>query len=161
MATYQRVADLVQEKGKDILKNPKVQAELEKVIKATPNHLSAKVLLDWSNGKHAKILSLRGSLDEIDQEMSAFRTGGIKGDEGKTTAKEAVDHLEKIKGMLDARMMTYLEAVVVACNAVKKGMNEGEEEKDFAKRMGNLFRKAATTRGKILGDPKIVEEMNN
>ena len=40
-------------------------------------------------------------------------------------------------------------------------MNEGEEAKDFSKRIGNLYRKAASARSKILGDPKIVEEMGS
>lgn len=160
MATYQKVADLAQEKGTEVLKNPKIQAELEKVIQAAPNHLSAKVLLDWSKGKHTKTLSLRGSLDEIDQEMSAFRMGGIKGGEGKATAEEAVKHLNAIKDKLDRRMMPYLDAAMVLCKAIKAGMNEGEEEKDFSKRIGNLYKKAAGARSKILGDPKIVEEMD-
>lgn len=161
MADYQQVADLVKEKGKEILKDSKVQAKLQSVLDSTPNHLCAKVLLDWSKDKHAKHLSLRGSFDEIDQEMSAFGRGGISGKEGQETAKEAVDHLNKVKSILDKRLLPYHEAALKLCKAIKSGPNEGEEKDDFSKRIRNLYRAAGTARGKLMGDPKIVEEMNS
>lgn len=160
MEAYQAVADLVQENGLSVLKDAKVQEKLKEVLKNTPNHLSAKVLLEVGQGKVKKFLSLRGTLDEIDQELSSFRYGGID-EEGKQTAKEAVEHLEAVAGKIDKRMKPYYDAALVLCKAVKTGVNEGEEKKDFGKRVSNLFRRANVARGKILGDPKIVEEMSS
>lgn len=159
METYQIVADRIQEAGMSALKDAKVQAQLKKVLENTPNHLCAKVLLDYAQGKGVTTLSLRGTLDEIDQEMSAFGYGGISED-GKEAAKESVAHLEDIKDKIDKRMEDYHKAALTLCKAIKAGMNEGEEKDDFAKRIRNLFKKASAARSKILGDPKIVEEMN-
>ncbi len=158
MENYQQVADLVKEKGKGILKNSKVQKKLQTVLDNAPNHLCAKVLLDVSKGTNKKTLSLRGSLDEIDQEMSAFRRGGL--DEiGQENAKDAVAHLEKISKLLDKRMKPYHTEALTLCKAIKAGKNEGEGKEDFVKRIRKLFKKAANARNKILGDPKIIEEM--
>ena len=56
-------------------------------------------------------------------------------------------------------MSAYFDAAMTVCKAIQKGKNEGEEERDFTKRIGNLFQKAGKERAKLLGDPKIVEEM--
>ncbi len=159
METYQQVAELVKENGRDTLKETEIQKKLQSVLDHTPNHLCAKLLLDWSKGEHVKTLSLRGSLDELDTEMSAFRYGISK--ENKETAIESVAHLEKIKTILDKRMQPYHDAALTLCQAIKGGTNEGEQASDFAKRIGTLFRKASSARGKILGDPEIVEEMGS
>ncbi len=157
MEIYQQVADLVKENGRDRLKNPEIQKKLQSVLDHTPNHLCAKLLLDWSKGQHVKILSLRGSLDELDTEMSAFGRSISK--ESKETAIESVAHLEKIGPILDKRMQPYHDAALTLCKAIKGGANAGEQASDFAKRIGNLFRMASSARGKILGNPEIVEEM--
>ncbi|MCP5537167.1 MAG: hypothetical protein H7A51_13180 [Akkermansiaceae bacterium] len=160
METYQIVADLVQESGLSVLKDAKVQEQLKKVLENAPNHLSAKVLLEVAQGKVTNTLSLRGTLDEIDQEMSAFGYGGL-GEETKATAKESVAHLDKIKDKIDKRMEAYHTAATTLCKALQAGQKEGEEKEAYAKRIRSLFGKASAARGKILGDPKIVEEMNS
>ena len=92
--------------------------------------------------------------------MSAFGRGGIS-EEGKETAKEAFIHLEKISKILDKRWETYHTAALTLFKTIKTGENEGEEKEDFTKRVRNLFKKASAARSKILGDPKIVEEMSS
>ncbi|BDS07252.1 hypothetical protein NT6N_22920 [Oceaniferula spumae] len=159
MDNYKQVAALVKKDGPDILKNQAVKDKLQEVLDKAPNHLCAKVLLDFANGQHVKTLSVRGTLDEIDTELSAFGRGGI-GDEGKATAEEGVEHLERIKDMIDSRFKDYHSAALSLCQAIVKGANEGEEKDAYAKRIRNLYSKASSARSKILGDPKIVEEMN-
>jgi len=160
MATYKEVAALVGKDGPSILKNDKVKEKLQQILEKTPNHLCAKVLLDYANGESVKTLSVRGTLDEIDTELSAFGRGGM-GEEGKVTAEEGRVHLEKIKDMIDSRFKDYYDAALSLCTAIGKGTTEGEEKEAFAKRIRNLYNKAASARTKILGDPKIVEEMNS
>lgn len=160
LETYRQVADLVQESGMSVLKSAAVQKKLQTILDNAPNHLCAKVLLEVAQGKVTKTLSLRGSLDEIDQEMSAFGRGGIS-EEGKETAKEAFIHLEKVSKILDKRWETYHTAALTLFKTIKTGENEGEEKEDFTKRVRNLFKKASAARSKILGDPKIVEEMSS
>lgn len=159
LATYKQVAELVKKDGPDILKNNKVKEKLQLVLDKTPNHLCAKVLLDYANGQSVKTLSVRGTLDEIDTELSAFGRGGF-GDGSKETASEGIEHLNKIKGMIDSRFKDYHEAALALCEAIKKGTSDGEEKEAYTKRIRNLYNKAANKRSKILGDPKIVEEMS-
>lgn len=159
MAAYRQVADLVEAKGKDSLKNDAVKAKLREVLDKTPNHLCAKVLLDYANGKHVKTLSLRGSFDEIDMELVAFQRG--LGEDSQETAKESLDHLDKIGKILDIRVKPYLDESLKLIKAIKEGKKDGEEDKDFGKRVNNLYRNAAKARGKIMEDPKIVEEMTS
>lgn len=160
ISNYRQVAELVKKEGPDILKNSKVKEKLQLVLDKAPNHLCAKVLLDYANGESVKTLSVRGSLDEIDTELSAFGRGGL-GDGSKETAGEGVEHLEKIKDMIDSRFKDYHAAALALCKAIQKGAGEGEEKSAFRKRIRNLFNKAANKRGKIMGDPRIVEEMNS
>lgn len=159
MAAYKMVADLVGEKGKSALQHPQVKQKLQQVLDKTPNHLCAKVLLDFSNGKHVKTLSLRGSFDEIDMQLSAFQRG--LSEDSKETAKDSMAHLDKISKILDSRVKPYLAATQKLIKAIEKGKNDGEEDSDFSKRINNLYGDAAKARSKIMEDPKIVEEMTN
>lgn len=157
MENYQIVADHVEDKGRDVLKDPSIKKRLQAILNAAPNHLCAKVLLDWSNGKHVKTLSLRGSFDEIDTELSVFGYGVTK--ESIDPAKEAVTKLKNIQDLIDERVKPYFDASLTLCRAIAEGSNEGEEDEDYSKRMRNLFKKANNARSKLMGDPKIVEEM--
>ncbi|HCI92391.1 MAG TPA: hypothetical protein DHV60_07575 [Verrucomicrobiales bacterium] len=157
IAIYEQVANLVSEKGKDSLKHPEVKKKLKAVLEKSPNHLCAKVLLDFANGKHVRTLSLRGSFDEINMELAAFGRGL---DEGSSqSAKESVEHLNEIQDMIDSRVLPYLKESMILVTAIRNGKSEGEELKDFSKRIGNLFRNAIKAKKKIMEDPKIVEEM--
>ena len=159
MEDYKKVADLVQAKGKDQLNHPAVKKKLQEVLDKTPNHLSAKVLLDFANGKHVKTLSLRGSFDEIDMEMVAFRRG--LGEDSKTAAKESIEHLEEIEDILDSRVQPYFKEAMVLIKAIEKGNTDGEDDQAFSKRIISLYMKASKARAKIMEDPKIVEEMSS
>jgi len=157
IAIYEQVANLVSEKGKDSLKHPEVKKKLESVLEKSPNHLCAKVLLDFANGKHVRTLSLRGSFDEINMELAAFGRG--LGEGSSQSAKESVEHLNEIQDMIDSRVQPYLKESMILVTAIRNGKSDGEELKDFSKRIGNLFRNAIRAKKKIMEDPKIVEEM--
>jgi len=58
---------LLRRGGERLLRNPKVQSRLRRIIQLTPNHASARVLLLQALGRAPDHLTLQGSLTAIDR----------------------------------------------------------------------------------------------
>ncbi|MGB0776368.1 MAG: hypothetical protein ACPGUY_11015, partial [Akkermansiaceae bacterium] len=128
----------------------------------------AKLLLQYANGNAPKYLSARGSLDEIDTECTGiFRAASIlryrgegKSSISKEDAKESHENLEKLKEIMDDRFNPYYKEALKLCAAFKEGRGEDESDKDFAKKIGSIMEGVQKARQKLLGDPKVMEEIN-
>ncbi|MEO0416300.1 MAG: hypothetical protein AAF226_15245, partial [Verrucomicrobiota bacterium] len=91
------------------IRHPKVVTLLEEIVKDTPNHLSAKILLEYTKGQMQKTLSLHGSTEFIEQRAYSITQvivdGKVSKIEGLTPNKvvESVNLLRRSKERLDQR----------------------------------------------------------
>ena len=67
---FNKIATLLKDQGEGILNSPAVISQLEKVVKAMPNHESARILLEVAKGTPPKTLSIGGSFHQIDTATS-------------------------------------------------------------------------------------------
>ncbi len=97
------------------VRHPKVIERLRSVLKSAPNHLSARLLLDYAEGRGAKVLSASGSLDAIQSESAALLAGLRAGDPGKLgrdKVADAVSALTNLRPRLDKRTHAYADALL-------------------------------------------------
>lgn len=173
---FRKVADVVRDAGPDSLKNAAVQTRLETVLERMPNHLSAKLLLDEGRGKSPQILTVGGTLSQIEIATSGTlrnlgraiftqRFGGGEDDNFKldketlNEAQAAVDELDKLAKAIDPRLKDYHSAVSKVCKAVASGPNDGEEGKAYGERLKNLLDAVQTAYRKLMEDPEILEDI--
>ena len=167
LEAFSLVASTIKDKGLDIIKTDAVEKKLEEVLEKMPNHLSAKLLLDYARGNAPKTLSAGGSFHEIDSNASGvfsssqMMVGRDKYEHGDTvveTAKEAIEAIMEIEEKIDDRLGDYLAATVDLCKLVEKGRGDDEEE-DFLKKLKSSLETTHGTRKKILDDPALREEI--
>lgn len=169
LAKFADTIAVVEQKGTDLLKNAEVQKRLEAVVAKMPNHLSAKLLLDYGRGQAPEKLSLAGSFQEIDIASSGLMGQAMRvlfsGGEGKITeetskdAKEAIATLEKISKLVDPRLQELQDATIKTLNIFAEGPKKDEDGKKLAERIKESMEHLQNVRQKIQGDPKIMEEI--
>jgi hypothetical protein len=182
--SFAEIAKVVKGGSLDLLKNSEVQKRLAAVVEKMPNHLSAKLLMEFGRDSHPKVLSVGGSFNEIDIASSGifrqlaplFRRsfvivdGEKQGDdeegssltitsEQREEAQASVENLRKLDKNIDPKLAKYSEAVLAVCTAFADGPNEGESGADFSKRLKEGMEKVHTTRTKLQEDPAIMEEI--
>jgi hypothetical protein len=161
---------VVKEKGNELLKNAEVQKRLDAVVAAMPNHLSAKLLLEYGRGQAPSKLSVAGSFQEIDIASSglirqAARVIFGSKDDAKISeelvkdAKESVTTLEKIGKQIDPRLKDYQEAALQMVKIFAEGPKQGEDAKKLGERAKESMERLQNVRQKLQGDPKIMEEI--
>lgn len=164
---FTAVASIIEEKGEKMVKNAAVQKKLEDVVAKMPNHLSAKLLLDFAKGKAPSSLSLGGSFHEIDSNASGvfssvqMMTWRDKYDHStmvQETAKDAVKELTALEGKVDERMDSYLKDALVICKMVLGGRGDDDEE-DFLEKLDEVWEGFQAKRKKLLDDPELREEI--
>lgn len=176
---FNAVADVIREKGEEILSNAEVQTRLEKVIERMPNHLSAKLLLEKGKGEEPKILTVGGTLNQIEIATSAtLRSVGSAvfmarmNDDDKDSedafefdkeavndAKEAIEVLETLEKAIDPRLEKYHKSVLTICKAVAEGPEEDEKPKAYGKRLREEMESMQSIYKKLVSDPEILEDM--
>lgn len=116
---FKQVQDLLNRRGGiKYLKNSHVRNRLRKCLELTPNHLSAKYLLNASMGMIPKKLSLIGSVENIDRTaeplLRAIRqkkfdiSDPLAGDE----YADAASAMKRIRPMLDNRTIKCADALI-------------------------------------------------
>lgn len=120
--SFDRITNLYQDKAKNFgtsVRHPKVIALLEEILKATPNHLSAKILLDHAQNRASKTLSLHGStefiekrafsiVDVIDASGRVSQVEGVKNNQ----VLDAISLLRRSHDMLDRRTWTWANDLI-------------------------------------------------
>jgi hypothetical protein len=174
--SFAKIADVVKEKGMDTLKNSEVQKRLEGIVTKMPNHLSAKLLLEFGKGSNPKVLSIGGSFKEIQGASSGiFRQasmliGRLRNDDSedkeikisddeKEEAKESIETLKKLEANIDPRLKNFTEVVVSACETYAKGPKSDEKPKEFSERLKEAMEKVQNAQAKLRKDPDIMEEL--
>jgi hypothetical protein len=176
--TFAAIAKVVKEGSLDLLKNSEVQKRLAAVVEEMPNHLSAKLLLEFGKDSHPKVLSVGGSFNELDVASSGiFRQMGplfrrsFGGDddeeedefeiteEQRDEAKESVENIKKLVKNIDPKLKKYSEAVLEVCEAFAEGPEDDEKSKAYKTRLKEGLEKVQSTRSKLQEDPDIMEEI--
>jgi hypothetical protein len=175
--SFSKIAEVVKSKGFDTLKNAEVQKRLDGIVAKMPNHLSAKLLLEFGKGTNSKVLSIGGSFKEIQgassgifrqASMLIYRMRGddddkdpeIKiSDDQKKEAKESIDTLKKLEANIDPRLKDFTEVVVTACQAYADGPKKDEKAKEFTERLKEAMEKVQNAQAKLQKDPDIMEEL--
>ena len=164
---FEAVAGIIKEKGEDMVKNAAVQKKLEDVLDKMPNHISAKLLLDFAKGKAPTHLTVGGSFHEIDSnasgvfssaQMMTWRDKYDHSNAVQETAQEAVDALKEIDGKVDERLEDYHKAAVKICKLVLDG-KEDDDEEIFLKRLESAWDSLQGKRKKLMDDPELQEEL--
>ncbi|MGC6464937.1 MAG: S16 family serine protease [Akkermansiaceae bacterium] len=166
---FKEIADLIKDKGEEILKNSKVIERLEGVVEKMPNHQSARILLEVAKGKEQKILSVGGSLHEVDAAyafsarkvaMIALSKSLERSSEGdQKEAGEAYDELMKLDGKIDTRLSDYHKFVTEAMKTYSEGPKSGEDEEDYLDRLIKIWGEVGNAQKKLMSDPEIMEEL--
>jgi hypothetical protein len=125
------------------LRDPRVQATLQKVLAGAPNHLSAKVLYEWGTGQHA-VMSFDGSVAAIDRfAPELIRALRAKPELALATPRPAVvnnmANLKYVHERLDPRAKPYAEALLKFGDVLQKSAGTvpppkrltGANQKDF------------------------------
>ncbi|MCH7228565.1 S16 family serine protease [Haloferula sp. A504] len=176
LGLFRQVADAVKDAGPDSLGKSAVQTRLEAVMKRMPNHLSARLLLEKGQGKAPEVLTVQGTMSQIEITTSgtlrnlgrAIFTSKIDPDGGDafdfdketvSDAEAAVDELDKLARAIDPRLKDYHAAVTAVCKAVAGGPGDGESGKDFGARLGGKLETVGNTYRKLMEDPEILEDM--
>ncbi len=174
--SFIKIADVVKAKGHDILKHPEVQKRLGAIVAKMPNHLSAKLLLEYARGTNPKILSIGGSFKELQGASSGiFRQLSMlffnaHSEEGKAPtltisteqqkeAKESVATIKKLSANIDPKLKPFTTAVVAACEAYANGPKADDKPEDYTKFLKENMEKVQSSYEKIQKDPDIMEEL--
>ena len=156
-----------------ILKNPATIKRLQGIVEKMPNHYSAKLLLQYVEGKNAKSLTLAGSFHEIqtasDGIMRPIGRAMMMQITGRTMelpdnlaadSKACVKTLNDLKKFIDPRIETFRTAMIEVVAIVADGKKDGENDKSYSERLKNAMENISTVGTKLQSDPDIMEEMN-
>lgn len=166
---FNQVAGLIREKGEDLLKNSEVQKKLRAILDQMPNHMSAKLLLEYAEGNPPSELSVGGSFHEIDSRASGifsrvqqmmFQDKYAHGSDVVDDAKDALKELKEIDGKVDKRFNDYLASAIELCELVEEGRGDDDEDV-FLKRLKSKWQALQNQRKKLSTDPALREEMMN
>jgi len=162
------VAKVKEGTGFAALKDPAIQLQLQQVVKRMPNHLSAKLLLDYGKGEAPKRISIGGSFQEIDilasgmlrQAMMMVYQKQVKlNDDLRKEAKDSIKGLEKMAKLIDPRVKEYEDSVIAVAKLFVEGRGDGESDKEFIKRINTKMEHLQSVRTKLMEDPEIMEEI--
>ncbi|MEM1084046.1 MAG: S16 family serine protease [Verrucomicrobiota bacterium] len=176
---FNKIATVVKRDGDKSLANSKVQERLKDVLKRMPNHLSAKLLLEKGQGKNPQILTVGGTINQIEIISSGtlrnvgrqtFRNRFNDDDdddevefdkEAVNDAKEALKELKKLEAAIDERVKKYHKSVMTVCESVAEGAGDDEDDKDFAKRLKDEMDSMQSAYRKMIEDPSVLEDMES
>lgn len=173
---FKAIADVVNRDGESVLGNPKVQEKLEAVLAEMPNHLSAQLLLQKGKGTNPTILTVRGTMSQIEIATSGtlrnvgrevFRSNFDDDNEDafafdKETvndAKEALKELESLEKAIDPRLKDYRDSVAKVCQSVADGRKDGEKLSEYGKRLQEEMEGMQSVYRKTMQDPEVLEDM--
>ncbi len=151
-------------------KLPAVAAQLRKVVKAAPHHLSARLLLEYSEGRSPGTLSLAGSLEAMDlesgdliaaiREASANRNlGGLK----KDSLGDTVFRLRRLRPILHPETRRLLDSIESFSTLVRNIMANPPRSAPFAQKAYDSITVAGalvqSENQKLRANPEVVAEL--
>ena len=163
----QRVLKARPEQALHLLKNPNVQQRLIKIVKLTPNHLSARLLTLQGRDMLPEHLSLPGSLDTIDLWASALLDAlGEKpenyGALDQDGMRAALARLRSSRNILDPRTRPYLDSIELFGDLLYDYQKTRPKDSARVKRLQGISAAADRARHeyeKLKSDPSVVEEL--
>lgn len=129
-ANIARAIEMFDQVSSGKIKGPAAKAALQLIIEKAPNHISAKLLLSYMRGTIPKQLSLRGSLDEIDDSIGAMieatssdisATSNL--DSGQVS--KVISSLQRLRGKVDDRVRPYCDAWIGWARKVNRVFDGG------------------------------------
>ncbi len=149
-----------------LLANPKVLERLQAVVAAAPNCLSAKIMLLHGTGKTAKMLSLRGSMDQIGRAGSQLikntkkpKPEGVEAD----TLAQSLSEMTRIRTKLDPRTIPFADSITdfgKEFRAIKNSPPRGPSETDKAiGRLQTAAARVSAEEDKIRTNKRWMEEL--
>jgi hypothetical protein len=163
---FNKIASLLKDQGEDALKSPSVISKLEKVVKAMPNHESARILLEVAKGTPPETLSVSGSFHHIDTSTANIRQKiqsiiwtqeFSRSSTDKEDAAEAVELLKELDGKVDPRLADYQESMLEITETYRDGRKDSEKDDEFVDRIKSAWEEVQSERKRLSQDPDIVE----
>jgi hypothetical protein len=150
------------------LHDPRVVSKLQQALVDAPNHLSAKYLLMFAQGRTPTTLTLAGSLDAVDgggsDIVGAIKAGGQGYSSLKTqTLGNSIGKLTLLRPKVDARVRPYLDGILRFANLVKdvqeRPPGSASRSEEVASNIYSAAQNADSALATLLGDPAVVEEL--
>ncbi len=154
----------VLERDERLIFNPKVIGKLQEILKAAPNHLSAKYLILHGLKRGPRNLSLIGSLGAIDEADTAFAAMLNDGSFTETSGNSDVlfkfeGEMGRLRPLLDKRTVAYCDTYISLAEFIKanrgKRIYTAQIDREFKAAIAAV-RKARTD---VLSDAEIREEL--
>ncbi len=151
---FARVQELFSRPGADmrgLLAHPQVQAKLQGIVKAAPNHLSALLMLAAARGTMPKSLSLVGSLDAIEDASAVLlriaQSGALDGKKfdalGSDELADAISGLRRNRALLDRRTWPYSDSIVDLGNLLRTWKDSRPKDYTAQRRLVEQIKAAA------------------
>lgn len=167
---FNKAAKVLKGKGISALKSDEVILLLKEVLTRTPNHQSARVLLNLANGESDKYLSLGVSFRQIHHRVGkvqvifakplAMKDLSVSTTDRKWLKKQS-DELERVKTRLSPEIKGYSESTRQVFALLAKGRLDGENGQGYHKRFKAAWDKAKGERMKLLKNPDISKALTN
>lgn len=145
-------------------RHPKVQAKLRSILKAIPQHYSARLVALHGQGRAPKKLSLVGSLNAIEQSATKLaallQAGNFRSPAGfDDPLRETTSKLSRIRSSIDPRTKGLLDGYTKIAfffkeRRDKKYLNDGESNK-----LRQLISALDAERTKLKNNREIQEEL--
>lgn len=152
-------------KDEKYIYNTKVREKLRKVVKLTPNHLSARLLFLHSVKKAPDKLSLMGSLVGIDNAGSKLisminegnykRAKGLGGD----ALADLTSEMSRLRPMLDMRTIKYADSYIDIARFLKKHRNQKIFSDKYSRELKQLANAIGTERNQLINNEEVREEL--
>ncbi len=162
--TFKEVQKVLQRpNGMTYLTNSHVKGRLQEVIKAAPNHESARLLLVKGSGNVPATLSLRGSFDQIDRVtrpiIEVLETGKL--DNSAEGLNVSMFALRRIRSKLDPRARSASDALEDLSGILKQmdQASNGPRYRELFGQFENQLRKVKTAYNALASDSEIQEEL--
>ena len=152
--------------GASLLNNSHVKGRLQKVVKAAPNHESARLLLLKGSGEIPNQLSLKGSFSQIDKVTkpiwSVLKTGEL--DNSENGLNDSIFSLRRVRSKLDDRAKPTADALedlsktLEALGASKLG-NRSVRYRNLLVKFKAALSLVQTEYNKLASNPEVQEEL--
>ncbi len=167
MKTFDEVQKVLQKtNGQSYVKNSHVLSRLREVLKAAPNHESARLLLMEGEGRSPSKLSLLGSLNQIDRVtkpiMVVMKTGNVEN--SVDDLMSSIFALRRMRTRLDPRTKACSDALEDLSGKLKelgdsKLSSAGTKYQDLIDSVVQSWDKVGAEYKRIESDPRIQEEL--
>jgi hypothetical protein len=163
-------ARITKERAPSWAKLPAVASQLRKVVSAAPHHLSARLLLEYSEGRLPATLSLAGSIEAIDREsgdvIAAIREasanrnlGGLK----KDSLGDTVYRLRRLRPIMHPETRRLLDSIESFSSIIRNILSNPPRSATTAQKASDSIAEAGgivqSENQKLRTNPEVVAEL--